>query len=216
MRRISILFVILALSSGAFAAEIGYTTTIPSTQANFTDSVSFAAFDTSLGALTGITLSLSSNSDLTLDISNTGSTDPVSLYGEAGIRVMLGSPTGGDPLVIVFPSFLVGSAGAPYQIYVGTPYHRAGTAHDEVSGGVDESLFYLFTGSGDVTLPVTAKTSHTLTQDGTGLYSASLTGAADATVSVLYTYTPSETPEPAAFLLLGSGLVGLSYWRRRA
>lgn len=218
LRRLSILFAVLALSSGAFAAEVGFTATIPSSPADFNTTISFDPFDSSLGTLTGISILLSSTADMSLDITNTGGTDPVNIYGGAGISVMVGSPDGTQPLVIVFPSFLVGSVGTPYSLYVGAPYNTSGTASDSATGTVDAMWFSAFTGSDPVVLPVSATVSSTLTQVGTGSYTPSLAGSANARITLVYTYDepPSETPEPAAFMLFGSGLLGLGYWRRRA
>ena len=83
-----------------------------------------------------------------------------------------------------------------------TPFSADDAVTLNITSASDLSLF---TGSGNVSLPVQAQAASQI--NGSGNVTTLIAANASATVSAVYTYT--TIPEPAGFVALATGLIGL-------
>jgi hypothetical protein len=208
----------------AAAATISYTDTIAATTTGWTDALDFNKFDPSLGTLTQVELQLSSGMVTTLTVKNTGAVHQAN--GTAWITQTLSVKDAGG-YIANFPQMSATIPGSPYQF--SHLAHGASVTSSQYTFSGSSDSFYTanlllaeFTGTGNISLSASTPNAEpqwtvngSTTVDVTALTKASLEG------SLTYTYTPfvvnpqrSATPIPASALLLGSGLLGLTGWRK--
>lgn len=118
---------------------------------------------------------------------------------------------------------LSGPAGATFIINVSGGLSLVGTAGLMSAGVADSNILYNFTASnaainthiGDQVngILLAAGSSSTMTLDGT--FNGELIGHNISLLSNAVVNQPVVTPEPAALLLLGTGLLGLAFCRKR-
>ena len=194
---------------------MSYTVTgsIPPTAANWTESLSIPQFQSNLGTLTSVTLTLNGSMSTTLIAGNiTGSTfvptpDPSS--GSAGVVAQFGLQDSGGSLSglsIVSPmegySFAAG----------GSQSWSLSTADSSSAVYTDSSTLGEFTGPGNITLDA-AGTAFTNQVNTGGVSYAGQNTISSLTADVTYTYSAS-VPEPSTIALLGVGIVTLLAYRR--
>jgi PEP-CTERM motif len=200
-------------ASGLFGAQIT-DPSIPSGAITAPGTFDFAAFDPSLGTLTGITLNLAT-----------------SATGSATIANLTGGPLNYTSVTVNVPFVLTFTGGlGTYDFSASVVDNTPGTLTSPSSitvngltgtGNATESISP-FTGyiggPGTFTPTFSLSSGGTATVNGLGdqglLYGGSATGSVVA--SITYTYTvPSTTPEPATMTLFGSAILGLGFFGRK-
>lgn len=190
-----------------------------------TQNVTLPKFDSSLGTLTGISMSLYGNVTSFGSITNTGDAPatineylatvsfriytPFSISGEAPpVDAITTYLVKADPLLIdVVPQTL--AAGGVITFGSPTNVNNSATASAPITGS-----FVPYTGVGTLTFPLGALTQTTTTVTGGNLQLAQQTsGRALATIT--YTFDEVTVPEPASMALLGIGLFAAGIARRR-
>ncbi|PPQ27066.1 choice-of-anchor E domain-containing protein [Rhodopila globiformis] len=214
MKRILIAMTALAAvaANPAFAATESFSHTTPIQTVPFTDNFTLTAFDTSLGTLTGIEITLTTNSTAIVDVlNNTGaaqsftdatSSVPVTATGPAGVimsQSLVAGPFNGNaaPGTDPFPG-------------------NAANATSSVSVAAADFATYEATTSG-VSLDFSVATGNG-SYHGTAISGVFFGGSANVggTTTITYTYTPSTPmPEPMNLMILGAGMAGLGFVRRR-
>ncbi len=234
---------LIAGTSAVRAATIVQNATITFQNTNWTSSLSFLKFDSSLGTLQSVTLSVDSKVRTIIQLKNTGSTTMSGLTGSdgTGARIntvvqLLVTPTGlptqfanfqakqFGPVVLAPNAFAQSDAGFSPPYVNGAPYNDTSQsfALDNTSNqvvGYSSPDFAAFTGAGNIGVNVAANANTTASYSGGNAQIDQLTYA-NASGTLTYTYQPVPAPPAAVSLGIGSivGLLGtgVNRLRRRA
>jgi hypothetical protein len=207
---------VMAFGSPAFSATISYSGSIPVTETDWTDSVSITKFNPALGTLNSVQIDLDVQMESNAKFEHRGGKpatvtmglwanvdiqrpDTSSLLGGSAFKQTVDSVTKFDGIVD-----FGGTSGKTYDALSAN-----GTNSTVTSDAADLALF---TGTGDIVLPVLANATSGFIGSGNLVFDVQT--SASAGVKVTYDYAP--VPEPSALVGLASlGLVGVGMWVRR-
>jgi hypothetical protein len=209
--------IVLLASTPATAATISFSDSIPLASTSWSSSVTVSKFDPSLGTLNSITFELDGHVEGGAKFESLDSS-PTTVTMNLTADIELQRPDTSTivittPLVQTVDSVTAYDSVLDFGGTSGKTY--AGLSADDSDSAVSPppaSDLVLFTGLGNITLPVEAKGASS--GSGAGNLILQFNTSASADVKVTYDYEP--IPEPSTLGLLSMGIMGLlaHLWRR--
>jgi len=204
-----------AVAGAANAAVISFSDSIPTATTNWLDVLTLSKFDASLGTLTSVKFTYSGEVNTSARVESLDAAPAnVTIQTSASIAF-------GGPINDTVPAS--GSANQNLSIFDGV-IDFAGTSgftFPDIVGSSSDVLTLTsglgaFIGAGTYDIDVTANGSSSAT--GAGNLISQISTRASANILVEYTFdAPSNNvPEPGVLALLGLGMLGVAFARRRA
>jgi PEP-CTERM motif len=208
----------MALAGAAQAATIGYTFNAPTQSTDFTYSGSLGTFDSTLGTLTGATLTLNDNWDTQFSLQNTAA-------GSSTFRYTGSTDLGYTSSLAGLDALMVGQGGA-YAYNTGSVTLASGASRafgpytDSHTASIDlSSLFAALStvGAGSFNIDCSTLSGTGFVGGGNNITATQQTNAGcGAAIAYTYTVAPAAVPLPGSIALLGLGLAGFAAARRRS
>ena len=177
----------------------------------FSTLLTFNTFDTSLGTLTSVTITVTETGTVTSSVTNTGTTSESYTAASSTGTVTVTGPAGATTSTSLSTSPASGTIGGGNTLVVGTNTGTASPATVSVPTAdfpsyetPPASLTYTVTAAGTVTSTGTSPSGDVFFGGG-----ATVSG----NVEVVYNYT-TTVPEPASFAMLALGMGGIFAVRR--
>jgi hypothetical protein len=218
MRRATpiIAVVFFSVSAAVQAATVSFSDSIPVQPTNFSSSVSVSKFDPSLGTLLSIQFDLAGAVEGSARFESLDAA-PATVTMNLSAQIALQRPDN-STLVVVLPLVqtvdnvtafdgTIDFGGTSGRTYSGL----SNSASNSFTSPPPISDLALFTGLGNITLPVVA----TGMSSGSGAGNLILQFNTSAGADVMVTYTYEPIPEPASLALLGFGMLTVLRRRRR-
>lgn len=217
-----------ALAVGAFtvsSAQAAIQTIVQSdtkvaTLTDWSEAFTFAKFNSDLGTLLSVQVTVSTSATTTITVENTGSSSSTGTV-RTNLQLTVSDPAGLfalDPnnaypqIDINVPNAAPSYDLTPGQSVVLGPYTR--NSGNIISLYDSAGILSQFTGSGSDTINLTLATlAQTLLANSGGNTSASQITTATGNLTITYTY--DAIPEPSTYALIGLGLVAVFFFRRR-
>ena len=195
---------------------VSYTSTLDTTPTDINTSLSLAKFNTTLGTLQSVTITLSSTASTIITVTNSASTessgsvytsvkwtltDPFSLFGNS-VKLTVLVPDEDGITYSLEPS---GSVVTPLATASGSSNYTFNTANilsefSDAAGGL-------------ISLGLNSVTKTTLTNTGGNTGAVQATNA-NAVATVTYTYNPIAVPEPSSLWMAFCGIGALAFIHR--
>ena len=200
----------------AQGATVSYTSSLDTTRTDIDTSLSLTKFNTNLGTLQSVSITLSSTASTTITVTNSAASssdgtvytsvkftlsDP-SLFFGTSVKLTVLVPDSDGVSYSLAPG---GSVVTPLQTASGSSSYTFSTANilSEFSDAV----------GGLISLGLNSVTKTTLTNTGGNTGATQITDA-NAVATVTYTYTPIAVPEPSALLMTFCGMGALTFIHR--
>ncbi|HEY0983629.1 choice-of-anchor E domain-containing protein [Schlesneria sp. T3-172] len=210
---VALMAVVAVLQNGqADAGIVSYSATVSPQPTSFEEMVSLQKFDSSLGTLTGVTVSFSADVNVVVSVANFTGKSQGFTNAQAAVPFSVIAPDGSSvsgTATAFFGSGTVASGIGPYN-FPGTPTHTTGqytVASSNWSDFIGTGVAYAdfkFVGSEG-------------TFNGTAANGVYFGGNAIASGEITITYEYTSVPEPSTFALGATGLAaaGFGFARRR-
>lgn len=208
---------VLGGSFSVQAASVSYTSSTYSGVTPYNTNLDVLKFDTSLGTLTGITITVSAEATASLDIFN-NTNNAMSFTNASSSSDVTVSTTAGSATSVTVTAATTGVSDTAQPGMNSFPGPSSGVVNSApaIISPADFSL-YEGNGSNTIALNVDASAGHYSGTGASGLFFGGSTTVA-SNVTITYEYRPVAVPEPTTGAMFGIGVVlavGLGWGRRR-
>lgn len=211
MKKLLAAAVLAAMSVGSANAALSFSNAEQTTEISQTGSLDL--FDSALGTLNSVTLTLTGSDTTTISLTNRAA-NPQTVRATGTVDLMFSSSLAGLDL----SSVIMGLSATTGFVTLASGASQSFGPLTDTDSAVLTPLASLFSvaGGGSFNISCTSISGIALTGGG-GNVDSSQTTTAGCGASIVYDYTPTTTPvpEPTSMALVGLGALGLAAARRR-